>query len=103
MDDGLSCADTVEQAVDVLHQTVEALKRCNIRLHKILSSSDEVVQAFPESERAVRSTRELEENANQAALGLIWDTVTDNIIVRTDILERPFTRRGILATLHSVF
>ena len=50
VDDGLASADTIEQATSVLKETVETLSRCNIRLHKFMSSSQEVVMAFPESE-----------------------------------------------------
>ena len=103
VDDGLSSADTIEQATSVLKETVETLNRCNIRLHKFMSSSQEVVMAFPESERAVKSTHDFENNAAQSALGLIWDTSSDVLVLRTEIPKRPFTRRGILAIAHSVF
>ena len=35
VDDGLSCADSVKDAVRVLKYTVDALSKSNIRLHKM--------------------------------------------------------------------
>lgn len=102
VDDGLGSADTVESAVKTLEETVETLKKYNIRLHKIVSSPN-VINAFPESERAVSATVELDEKCTQTALGLIWNTAADILTLRTDVPERPFTRRGILATVNSVF
>ena len=103
VDDGLSCADSVEDAVRVLKDTVDALSKSNIRLHKICSSSPDVVNAFPESERALSSSIDLKESSNQSALGLTWDVVRDCIVIRSEVPDRCFTRRGVLATVNAVF
>ena len=52
VDDGLGCADTVAEAASVLEEARSVLARFNICLHKIVSSSREVLKAFPESEKA---------------------------------------------------
>ena len=85
VDDGLSCADSVEDTVCVLKDTVDALSKSNIRLHKICSSSPDVVNAFPESERALSSSIDLKESSNQSALGLTWDVVRDCIKIRSEV------------------
>ena len=103
VDDGLSCAGSVEDAVRVLKDTVDALSKSNIRLHKICSSSPDVVNAFPESERALSSSIDLKESSNQSALGLTWDVVRDCIVIRSEVPDRCFTRRGVLATVNAVF
>lgn len=94
VDDGLSCADTDAHAIATLDQTIKKLSSYNIRLHKICSSSPTVIEAFPDTERAANPSKELKENPNQTALGLIWDTSADSIVLRTDVPDRPFTRRG---------
>lgn len=53
MDDGLGCANSTEQAVQILKQARKILSPYNIHLHKIASSSSDVLSQFPESERAV--------------------------------------------------
>ena len=103
VDDGLHCAETVSDAISILQDTRDTLSKFNIRLHKICSSSQDVVDHFPESERATRSTVTLDDNSEQSALGLIWDVSNDRIILRSDIRNHPFTRRGVLATVNSIF
>lgn len=103
VDDALGCADNVEDAISILQDTSDVLKRCNIRLHKICSSSHEVTEAFPESERASTNTIELDESSIQTALGLLWNTSSDQLILRSDVPNRPFTPRGILSIIHCIY
>ena len=103
VDDGLSCSNSHDEAIKILRDTKEALALYNIRLHKICSSSSEVLAAFPESELATNSMVKLEDCSLQTALGLNWDTKSDLLVIRSDIAERPFTRRGVLATVNSGF
>ena len=75
VDDGLLRAHTVENAVTILSDTTDILKNHNIRLHKMFSSSSDVMKAFPESKRVSTSSIDLKENSVQSALGLTWDIV----------------------------
>ena len=103
VDDGLSSADSAQQAIDILKDTIEALRKYNIRLHKICSSSAEVMQFFPETELAPKASIDIEETSVQSALGLKWDVASDCIVIRSEIQDHPFTRRGLLATINSIF
>ena len=103
VDDALGCSDEVVDAVDILQGTIDVLKRCNIRFHKICSSSPEVVNAFPESEGAKSNTVELDATTMQSALGMLWDTSSDHLIIRSSISDRPFTPRGILSVIHCIY
>ena len=102
VDDGLYCSETVSEAVSILQDTRAALSKYNIRLHKICSSSKDVVNSFPASERASRSVVDFD-NPEQSALGLTWNVSDDRLVLRSDIREHPFTRRGVLATVNAVF
>ena len=103
-DDSLGATNTATDAVATLGDTKDALQRFNIRLHKICSSSAEFVAAFPESEVSMNKTKvQLEKSSQQTALSLTCDVTRDRILIRSDLVERSFTRRGILATVNSVF
>lgn len=56
VDDGMSCADTVDEAVCILHDTKETLAKFNIRLNKICSSSPDVLKTFLQSELSTGTT-----------------------------------------------
>ena len=102
VDDGLYCSETIPEAVSILQVTRDALTKYNIRLHKISSSSKEVVNSFLESERASTLTIELD-SSEQYALGLIWNVSDDCLVLRSDIRDYPFKRRRVLATVNAVF
>lgn len=103
VDDGCGCSDTAEEAIALLGQTCEALGKCNIRLHKISSSSTKVLEAFPASERSRTSPLDTWPESSQPTLGIEWNTATDMFVIRTCVPDRPFTKRGVLATLNSTF
>lgn len=103
VDDGLIATDTVKDAVHILKMTIETLQLSNIRLHKICSSDNEVTEAFPPSELARNSFVELNEQNTTSTLGLRWMCSSDRLVIQSEVPERPFTRRGILATVNSVF
>ena len=107
VDDGLGTADSPQQAINILTETRKVLSKFNIRLHKICSNNKEVLHAFPASE-VITDPRELElnhcgERSIQQTLGLSWNIASDEFIIRTNVPERPFTKRGVLSTINSIF
>ena len=52
VDDGLASAATAEEAVDIVTSTKEALATSNLRLHKVVSDSADVMEAFSMEDRA---------------------------------------------------
>ena len=104
VDDGLGSSDSPEEAVQILQETRKALAKFNIRLHKITSSSWDVIKAFPESERADDSHQIcFSEVSVQRALGVAWDVKNDCFIIKVSVQDKPFTKRGVLSTINSVF
>ena len=102
VDDGLTSCPTAEEAIKVMKDTQEALKKYgNLRLHKFASNSFEVMSAFPSSDLAT-NLKDLDLEANtkplQRSLGLIWDLNTDRFIFQLSPDNKPVTRRGILST-----
>nr|XP_054601538.1 uncharacterized protein LOC129164687 [Nothobranchius furzeri] len=78
----------------------------NIRLHKIASNHNKVVEEFPSEERA-KELKDLELGVDplpmQRSLGLNWNLQTDCFTFLVSQEEKPFTRRGILSTVNSIF
>ena len=103
VDDGCGSADTVEEAVRTLSETRRSLSTYNIRLHKISSSSSDVLQAFPESEIGEGARKEFNHSEVQRTLGVEWDQSSDSFVMRTKVPSKPFTKRGTLATTNSLF
>ena len=104
VDDGLGSSDTVEDAINTLRGAREILQRFNIRLHKIVASDPEVTAFFPSTERAEAiSITKFGETPVQRTLGVSWKIKEDMFVVQTDVQDRPFTKRGVLATINSIF
>ena len=106
VDDGLGCTSTVQEAIQVIKTAKEALQRFNIRLHKMLSNCNEVIEAFPESERAeTKIVAEIGSNpsAFHRTLGVAWNIKQDCFTLHSNIPSRPFTKRGILTVINSLF
>ena len=52
VDDGLTSVDSIEKAKTLIKQTREMCARGNLRVHKFVSNSIEVLESVPSSERA---------------------------------------------------
>ena len=75
-------------------------------LHKFLSNSKRVMQAIPKDQRA-EGVMELDLNKDvlpiERALGVQWCLESDHLQFRVELKDRPFTRRGILASISSIY
>ncbi|XP_061191733.1 uncharacterized protein LOC133199970 [Saccostrea echinata] len=107
VDDGLVSVPTTEEAIELVKKTQQVLKdQGSIRLHKIASNSVTVMNAFP--------TQDLEKSLSQVnigsdalpaqqSLGLSWDLNSDTFTFNSQLEDKPFTQRGLLSTLNSLF
>ena len=106
VDDGFFSTDEVHEAIDVLQETKDVLGRHNMELHKIVSSSPEVVKKFSGSEEPGKTQPLLTSDGGDSgtsALGVYWDTQSDQLMIIPSIPNRPFTKRGILSMINSLF
>jgi hypothetical protein len=82
------------------------LSTANIRLHKVASNSVEVITALPEQDRETK-LRELNLYSDplptQRSLGVCWDLENDAFTFQVLIPSKPYTRRGVLAVVNSVY
>lgn len=106
VDDGLKSLPSAAEAIDMLKKAQEMLASSNLRLHKIASNHSDVLDAFPPEDHA-KGLQNLDFNDNSAliqrSLGLSWDLKHDVFTFRVASTEKPFTRRGVLATVNSLF
>ena len=106
VDDGLKSLPEAEQSIDLLKRTQTMLATANLRLHKIASNDTTVTEAFPSSDRAPE-TRNLDLNDDikqvQRSLGVYWNLKSDTFGFKVAEENKPFTRRGVLSTINSLF
>ncbi|XP_038153297.1 uncharacterized protein LOC119791326 [Cyprinodon tularosa] len=106
VDDGLKSLPTTGAAIDLLKRTQSMLACSNLRLHKIASNSREVMEAFPVEDHA-SDLKDLDLGVDslpiQRSLGLCWDLKTDTFLFKVEEEKKPFTRRGVLSTVNSLY
>ncbi|KAK0137151.1 hypothetical protein N1851_026658 [Merluccius polli] len=106
VDDGLISLPSETEAIDLLKRTQASLAESNLKLHKIASNSVTVMQAFTPDDLAA-DLRDLgldkEELPVQRSLGLCWNIDSDTFTFKVAVNDKPFTRRGVLSTVNSLF
>ena len=108
VDDGLRSCEDEDTAISLMKRTQAALKeKANIRLHKIASNSQAVLDAFDagDVQKDIRNLT-LSDGAPvpmQRSLGVLWNLGDDTFRFHTDLEEKPYTRRGVLSTINGVF
>jgi hypothetical protein len=106
VDDGLHSVETCEEAVDLIKRTQNMLKTANIRLHKYASNKHEVIKQLPAEDCAMDMKEfEFEKNGGltQRSLGVLWNLQKDSFIFRASNEEKPFSKRGVLAMINSLY
>ena len=106
VDDGLASTPTAKQAITLVTATQKMLRTANLRLHKIVSNSIEVMEAFPVEDRG-KGVRDLDLRCDslpaQHSLGVFWDLMNDSFTFQVTLPDKPFTRRGVLSVVNSIY
>ncbi|XP_071964141.1 uncharacterized protein [Antedon mediterranea] len=107
VDDGLTSCEDNATAISLMKRTQQALMTSGgVRLHKISSNSQEVLNAF-EREDIAKEIRDfnVEEGGApiQRSLGLQWRLFEDVFTFHINPEKKPFTKRGVLATINSIY
>ena len=78
----------------------------NVTLHKTASNSTEAMQAFPADDLA-KDLAVLDLSKDdlpiQRSLGLCWNLGEDTFTFQVSDALKPFTRRGVLSTVNSIY
>ena len=106
VDDGLKSVSNVSVAVDLIRRTVQLCKKGGLKLHKFLSNSRHVLESVSKEARAT-DVQDVDLRFDslpiEKALGIEWCVESDRFQFRVVIRDRPFTRRGLLATVASIY
>ena len=106
VDDGLKSVETVSQAIDLIEGARKLCAKGNLRLHKFVTNNHKVLMSIPPSERSQNVKKmnlNFEDLAIERALGIEWCVNSDTFQFRLILSHKPFTRRGILSTVASVY
>ncbi|XP_023932720.1 uncharacterized protein LOC106173712 [Lingula anatina] len=106
VDDGLKSTATESDAIELLRRSRQLCEKRGIRLHKVISNSNAVIQSVPLGDRA-HDCDVIDMNADkylpEGALGVQWCVEVDQLQFRILLKDRPLTRRGVLSTISSIF
>ena len=106
VDDMLKSVPTDEKAIEVVQGTKAMCKKGGFTLTKFVSNSRKVLQSVPEEDRA-KEIKGLDLGQDklpvERALGVCWCIESDTLQFRIELKDQPCTRRGILATISSVY
>ena len=106
VDDALTSLPTAQQAVSLMRRTQAELHKNGLNLHKIVSNNEEVVSSFPPEDRA-KGLKDLDLSIDtlpvQRSLGMRWDLNADSFFFEVAEDLKPFTKRGVLSTVNSLF
>lgn len=105
----LTMAQSVDTKAEAIQLVKEARDLCNtgrLRLHKFITNSKKVTQYIPPLELWQSATDfdlALGEPKVERVLGIQWCIASDEFNFRVLVKEKPFTRRGVLSTVASIF
>ena len=95
IDDTISGAKTTEEAIAVLLELVDFLKSMHLKVHKINSNSEVVLEAM--------NPQLLENQDVSSILGITWDTKADKLSPKPPLLKSCETKREVLSMLASIY
>ena len=106
VDDGLTSRPTDQETIELLKNTQAILASARLRLHKAVSNSVSVMEALPVEDRG-KNVRDLDLHHDslltQRSLGVHWDLEGDTFTFHVVLPEKPYTRRGVLSVINSVY
>ena len=104
VDDMLKSVKCEDEAVKLVRQMRRLMEKGGFHLTKWISNSRVVLNAIPESERAERvKSLDMDKLPVDRALGVTWCVESDQFQFRVTVNQKPYTRKGILSVIASVY
>ena len=104
VDDCLQSVATTEEAILQVQELTQMLGQRGFVLKKWVSNSRQVMESIALENRSKKANeRELEAPLEERALGVFWNVDQDAFTYRTQGMEKPLTKRGLLSMLSSVY
>ena len=101
VDDGLQSEPTETKASKILDDAKQICAKGKLNLHKIHSNANQIVSK--NQQKSVQLDNSSENKGIEKALGLTWDTEADLLRFNISKNQHKDTRRGLLATVASVY
>ena len=102
VDDGLISVSSEEEAIDLICKTKQLCLKGGLELHKFVSNSSVVMSSLHSESEQVPIDLPGSDSIERA-LGVTWCVQSDTFQFRIVVPQKPFTRRGILSVVSSVF
>ena len=104
MDDLLKSTSTPEEASALASELTDVLKKGGFRLTKWISNDPTVLSIIPPEDRSDKlKDVDGKQLPVESALGITWDVCSDSFKFRIHVKPKPFTRRGMLSELSSLY
>ena len=107
VDDGLHASDSPETAIEVLKGAIDVCADKGLRLHKIVSNSEQVRKSVPSSalSKKVECALMSEDSplSSEPVLGMKWSVEADTLFFDIAKPDKPNTRRGVLSSVASLY
>ena len=104
MDTCLKSIKGETKAISLVSELRTLLSKWGFRLTKSISNCRKVIESVPSLERAV-SVKDplLDQLPCERALGTRWDVETGTFSFKISLKDKPYTRRGILSIVSSIY
>jgi hypothetical protein len=109
VDDLLSGTSTIEEAIDVQKELSSLLQTAGLTLRKWALNKSAFLDAIPKKLQERQTTLSLDNEDGVTTLGLLWDTKSDKLQVRSSLNQKQSTdskectKRKVLAITASIF
>ena len=104
MDDYLKSMSNEKDLISLTCKVVSDLKCHGFNLKKFISNSEKALQSLPHGSLNQKYVNlEFSSSASERALGLIWNIQKDTFTFKPIIKYYPYTNRGILSLMLSIF
>lgn len=106
VEDGLTSVDSEAEAFQLVREARDLCSTGKLRLHKFITNNRKVLATLPREERAEGAAdldMALGEHKIERTLGVQWCVSSDKFQFRVMVKGHPFTRRGVLSTVASIF
>ena len=106
VDDVLKSNEDLNETIRLAKDLIKLLEENGFDLTSFISNSRTLLMSLP-PEKLSKDLKELNLSIDglpdEKTLGMVWHPETDNFGCRLNINEQPYTKRGVLRTLFSVF
>lgn len=105
VDDICSGSNSLEEALKIKDELIDALKNGGFELRKWTSNDSDFLKSIPQDQVSFSPTV-FEEDSQEPALkilGLLWDPVQDSFFFKINPLDRSCTKRHLLSELARIF